>query len=61
MRIGDSGTHVTLLGKPKFVTLADEIHNKIYRFMMCGRTTLKFFFKITPTLYIVFAFNRNAY
>jgi len=28
MRISDSGTHVTILGKPKFVTLADEIHNK---------------------------------
>ena len=24
----DEGTHVTILGKPKFVTLADEIHNK---------------------------------
>ncbi len=24
----DSGTHVTILGKPKFVTLADEIRNK---------------------------------
>ena len=24
----NSGTHVTILGKPEFVTLADEIHNK---------------------------------
>ena len=28
MGIGGSGTHVTILGKPKFVKLADEIHNK---------------------------------
>jgi hypothetical protein len=37
--IGASGTDVTLLGMPKLVTLAAESHNKIYRFMMCGRTT----------------------
>jgi hypothetical protein len=27
----DSGTHVTLLGKPKFVALANEIYNRKLR------------------------------
>jgi hypothetical protein len=55
VQILTSGTHVTILGKPSFIVLADEIHNKIYRSMMSGRTTLKFFFKIIPTLYFLFS------
>ena len=37
----DEGTKPEVIGRAKFVLLADEIHHKIYRFMICLKS--KFF------------------
>ena len=42
----DKGTHVTILGKSKFVLLLDEIHNDVFRFMECRNFRLPSHFSL---------------